>query len=518
MNGHRIALRPRMKRLWLLLSLLLLPLPALAQPPDPPEGAIVTTAQVSGFDLGRLSPGLQQEIAGVAGNPLDRARLNEIAQRIESEQPRYVAAVRVVRTPDTEVRVVFVVANMRDQDRRSNVNARYLIERVEIDGIPETDLDSQLRADLQTLVGKPLGSDDVDEMESRLRNALPNHDVRRRVVRGSRSGEIGLRFVVSKHESARWLHFEPLKSNLVYHSDQGWGAYLDFPIGGRDLRVAPIVAIDNGDDLIEEYSGFGLRVESRKLGTERLGASFEWSTFDQDWRAETLAAIDLDPRIPSAYEQRSTVTPLISFALTQQLSVSGGVSVTELEPLSGVPESQMANAAIFSIRYDDELGRAGASHDVSAAFTVRKAAEALESDFDYTRYSGQAEYTYRWARHTVLVWGMAAGISGNAPLFERFSLGNSRTLRGWNKYDIAPAGGDRMFYTSAEYRYRGLAFFLDSGSVWDDGDDARVRVAAGFGFHPGPFFMTVGFPLNTDDVRAVFTTGLRFGGPGFRKY
>lgn len=507
-----------MKKVWLLLSLLLLPLSALAQPPDPPDGVIVATAQVSGFDLGRLSPGLQQEIAGVAGNPLDRARLHEIAQRIEGEQPRYVAAVRVVRTPDADVRVVFVVANMRDQDRRSNANARYLIEHVEVSGIPETDVDAQLRADLQTLVGKPLGSDDVDQLETRLRDALPDYEVRRRVTRGGRSGEIRLIFAVSKNESARWLHFEPLKSNLVYHSDQGWGAYLDFPIGGRDFRVSPLIAIDNGDDLIEEYSGFGLRVESRRLGSERLGASFEWSTFDQDWRAETLAAIDLNPRIPAAYDDRSTVTPMISFALTQQLSVSGGMSITEVEPLSGVPESQMANAAIFSLRYDDEWRRAGADHGVGAAFTVRKAADALESDFDYTRYFGQAEYSYRWNHHTVLVSGMAAALRGTAPLFERFSLGDSRTLRGWNKYDIAPAGGDRMFYTSAEYQYRGLAFFLDSGSVWDDGDDTRIRVAAGFGFHPGPFFMTVGFPLNTDNVRAVFTTGVRFGGIGFRKY
>ena len=28
-----------------------------------------------------------------------------------------------------------------------------------------------------------------------------------------------------------------------------------------------------------------------------------------------------------------------------------------------------------------------------------------------------------------------------APLFERFSLGNTYTLRGWNKFDVAPLGG-----------------------------------------------------------------------------
>lgn len=504
-----------MKRLTLLLALLLLPLPAHAQQADPPDGAPISSAQVSGFDLGQLSPGLQEEIGRLAGGPLDRARLAELAARIEAEQPRYVAAVRVARDRDDEVRVVFVVAHMRDQDR--NVNARYLIEDVEVRGMPETDLSPDLRAELQTLVGKPLGSDDVEQLEGKLKAALPDHEVARRVVRGSRSGEIRLLFLVNKAESARWLHFEPLKSNVLYHSDQGWGAFLDFPIGGRDLRFTPIFAIDNADDLIEEYSGFGVRVESRKLGTERLGASFEWTSFDQSWRDATLEALNLNRGIPGAYDDRSTITPRVTFAITPQLSVSGGVSITELEPLAG-GGSQMANAAILSVGYEDRWERADVSQAVEATFAVRTAAETLESDFDYTRYFGRADYDYRWARHTVLASAMVGGISGSAPLFERFSLGDSRTLRGWDKYDIAPAGGDRMFHTSLEYRYRSLAFFLDSGSVWDDGFDVRVRLAAGLGIHSGPFFMTVGFPLNTDDVRAVFTTGVHFGGIGIRKY
>ena len=104
---------------------------------------------------------------------------------------------------------------------------------------------------------------------------------------------------------------------------------------------------------------------------------------------------------------------------------------------------------------------------------------------------------------------MAGGITGHAPLFERFTLGDATTLRGWDKYDIAPAGGDRVVYSSLEYRYTGLALFLDIGSVWDANTERRVRVSAGFGFHAGPAFLTVGFPLNTDDLSAVFTMGVR---------
>jgi outer membrane protein assembly factor BamA len=112
---------------------------------------------------------------------------------------------------------------------------------------------------------------------------------------------------------------------------------------------------------------------------------------------------------------------------------------------------------------------------------------------------------------------MAGGITGQAPLFERFTLGDSKTLRGWDKYDIAPAGGDRLLYSSLEYRYTGLALFLDAGSVWDDTNgEKRVRVSTGFGFHAGPVFLVVGFPLNTDDLKAVVTLGLRIPGVGVR--
>ena len=115
---------------------------------------------------------------------------------------------------------------------------------------------------------------------------------------------------------------------------------------------------------------------------------------------------------------------------------------------------------------------------------------------------------------------MFGRINGNAPLFERFTLGDSRTLRGWDKYDISPAGGDRMFHTSLEYRFHDVMLFVDGGSVWNTGADRRIRFSTGAGFTPGPLFFTVGFPINTDEFHAVFTTGFRFGisSTGVRKF
>jgi outer membrane protein assembly factor BamA len=177
----------------------------------------------------------------------------------------------------------------------------------------------------------------------------------------------------------------------------------------------------------------------------------------------------------------------------------------------------MANAAVASIGYDRRWkDGSDAAHHAEARFSVRAGTHNLESDLDYRRYLGQGSYRYNLGRHHVQATGMAGGITGTAPLFERFTLGDSTTLRGWDKYDIAPAGADRMFHSSIEYRYTGLALFLDVGSVWDEGSERQIRVSTGFGLHAGPAFLVVGFPLNTDNLTAVVTLGLRFSGLGVR--
>ena len=498
----------------IVVTLLLVAAPrAHAQETNPPDGAAIKSAQISGIDLSKLSPGLQADIAKLTGSALDRQQLRELAARLEAEQPRYVAAVRVTADPDGGARVVIVVARMRDPEHETNINEKYVVEDVVIRGVRDRDITAEMRADQQALVGKPVDSELAERLATRLRTAFTGYDVERRTGRGSQPGRIRLFFQLTRTERLRLLRFEPQEANAVFHSDQGWGALLPLTIGTRDFHVVPYFAFDVSDDLIEEYSGGGVRFESRKVGTERLGVYFDWSTFDQTWRDQTLVALPAHPNVPALYRNRVSVTPLVKFAITPRLSVAGGVNINELDPLEELSfNSQMANAAIGSVRFNQRWTQSsGMRHDLEAAFTVRAGTDALESDLEYKRYLGQADYLFHKSKHQVFVTSMFGGISGDAPLFERFSLGDSRTLRGWDKYDIAPVGGDRMFYASAEYRYaRLLALFLDSGSVWDTGTEKRVRFSTGFGFTPGPVFFMVGFPLNTDEFRVVFTMGIRF--------
>ena len=510
--------------LFALLVLLLTAVTAAAQETEPPEGAKIAAALVSGFDITKLSPGLQQDIGKLAGTPLNRQLLRELAARLEAEQPRYVAAIRTTQDADGSARVTFVVARIRDQDRDTNINSKYIVDTVEVKGVPDRDISPDLRQDLQTLTGKPLDSDAADRLDQRLKSEFPHHDISRRTSRAKEQGHVNLVYVLTKAEWARWLRFEPIDGNALFHSDQGWGAVLPLTIIASDVMVMPVISWDTADDLIEEYSGFGVRVESRRLGTDRLGFFFEWSTSDPEWREPTLLALALNPQIPGAYGNRMSVTPLLKFAFLPQLSVAGGVGITELEPLADdlpIP-SQMANVAIGSIRYHQQWGRSSKNpvHEAGAALTLRKGTTSLESDFSYDRYVAEGDYVYRWGKQRIAVSGIGGRITGAAPLFERFSLGDSRTLRGWDKYDINPAGGDRMFHTSVEYQVHDVMLFVDAGSVWDTGTEKRVRFSTGAGYTPGPLFMTLGFPINTDEFRAVFTMGFRFGitSTGVKKY
>ena len=118
------------------------------------------------------------------------------------------------------------------------------------------------------------------------------------------------------------------------------------------------------------------------------------------------------------------------------------------------------------------------------------------------------------------------------PLFDRFFLGGSRSVRGFRLRDIAPhdeqdesLGGKTYWNATAEYtfpimdRIRGAIFF-DVGDVYPNafsfspGVDLRssgvnaarksVNAGTGFGFRInspiGPFRLDLGFPIISDSV------------------
>src|SRR5262245_43454965 len=167
--GLLLALDAGMRTLGLLLTLLVTSAQAATdQKPVVPEGTIIVAAQVTGFDIDRLSPGLREEIRKLAGTALSQSTLDALAARIEGERPLHVAAVRSVMDPDGQARVFFVVGRQEMANRDDNINARYTVEQADIRGVPDEELSLALRDDLDALVGQRLDSGAADRFQERI--------------------------------------------------------------------------------------------------------------------------------------------------------------------------------------------------------------------------------------------------------------------------------------------------------------------------------------------------------------
>ncbi len=499
-----------MRTLALLLTLLAAPLAASAQQTTAQPGAIIESVELRGIDPDRLSRALVDDIHGLVGQRLTAAVVTALVNRIETEHPDLVAAVRDTVTSKGTVHVVFLVARIVDDaELATNINARYVVEDVDIEGIDEGRISRGLRDELQALVGRRLDNDEADALAGRLEAEQPDYDVGRRVSRGSDEGRLRVVFRFEFSEDRLWVPPPPDRTQLAFHGDQGWSGGLDIDAGGPRHLVTLGFAWSHQDDLLEQYSAQRLRFVTRMAGSRRVGLSLELARFNNTWDAATLAALEADPAIPAAYGKRVTVEPAVTFALTKHARLTAGLSASTLDSLSEGLPGQSARAATFSAGFDRTwAGGDDRRQRVQARYGVRAGTETLESDLVYRRHFARASYEHRRDDHTVLVHGQLGRLTGDGPLFERFTLGDTATLRGWNKFDLAPAGATRMAHATAEYRFRRFAYFVDAGSLWEPGEPRTLRLATGVGFHGEHAFLTVGFPLNAASSRGVFMIGV----------
>jgi hypothetical protein len=521
-----------MRTLFLLLALVFTSTgPVLAQETLAADGTRISLASVTGIPFEELTPTLRSDISALAGTPLRRERLQEIAQRIEREKPELFAAIRTEMQPDGSVRVSFVVGKISDNpELLANINARYVVESVSVTPKFASAVPKAVMDELQALKGKRLDPEEGERLSKKIADSLTGYgqlDVKPRFERGAQPGQ--LRVIFEVMESGAWLGFSPLREDstpkFVYHAYQGWSTVVDIPITGNDIQFTFGFAIANEDDLLEQYSGVRIRFASRNVGTKRLGAGIELSHYGQSWREATLFAVQADPTIPSAYDGRTTVEPTLTFAFNRHFRMTGGVSVSELETLEPLDplsppdpvelqesgESMMASVGLFGASFDQQWpAGTGRSHELTGSYELRIAAEGLGSDLDYTRHFATADYRFRHGRSSLHAGARFGRSHGSVPLFARFALGDTGTLRGWNKFDISPAGGTRLIYSTLEYRWRCAAVFVDAGSVWDPDTESSMRWSTGFGCHGKNFFMTLGVPLNADDVDVTFMMGVRF--------
>jgi len=280
-------------------------------------------------------------------------------------------------------------------------------------------------------------------------------------------------------------------------------------------------ALTDGDTLAERFSGVKLKYNRLSLANNRVRLAFEFDAFHEQYDHATLAA--LDSGTPSslgagAYRSRLNFEPSATFVLAKPLTLTVGLSFEKLEPQLSAARSDSANAVINTLRYHQRWEASDATNkELDAGYSLRAATKMLGTDLAYTRHAVNVRYDYRHDHQSVEVALVAGAIFGQAPLFERFILGNSSTLRGWNKYDIDPLGGNRAVHGSVTYGYHIMRVFYDAGAVWDHGTTPQPRHSTGIGvssglglFQEGAFLLAVAFPIRQGHTDPVFIAGINF--------
>ncbi len=393
-----------------------------------------------------------------------------------------------------------VLAHAQD-DSEANVNERYTVESVDINGYDQASLSRSVRQQVHALVGQKFSQKRMDEVSRLINKALPGRSISVRITRGQTPEHIRIAIDIRNHEQ----QFDLAAPTALYNSTNGWTGEIDATVQSHSNYVT-LGLLSDGDSLAERFTGLRARYENRQIADGRVRLAVGFCDFHEDWDPATQAAAG---EADALYRARQDVEPVATFELTRSLKFSAGFSFERLQPQVSAAHSEASNAVITTLRYDRLLEGAGTSeHRVEAGYSLRAATNSLASDFDYTRHSFYIGYTLWHGAHRISARLSSGFIHGTAPLFERFVLGTSTTLRGWNKYDLAPLGGNRVVHNSVEYRYRFIEAFYDTGAVWNSGERVVVRHSVGGGVRLGDLALLLAFPLRNGHPEPVFIAGL----------
>ena len=396
-----------------------------------------------------------------------------------------------------------------NQDEDCNVNSRYTVESVHVTERFVPRINGDLKQELDAVVGHKLDHSLLDRLASRMRRDLRVERVAVRVRRGDTPEHVTVEFEVQNGRR----DFDVAIPKIAYTSRQGFsgsGGVTTF-IGKTAVNFG---LVTDGDELVERFSGLRASVERSSVMTRRLRLRFEFDSYRDQWNSSTLSALPADSTVPGVYRTRLNFEPTATLVIAPPLTWAFGVSFEQLGMQFPAARTESANSVESTLRFREGWeGGAFSRQTLDAGYTLRAATRTFSSDYVYVRHSTHARYEVAIGRNDLSIDFAAGGITGRAPLFERFVLGNASTLRGWNKFDLDPLGGDRVVHGSVDYRYRIFTVFYDTGVVWNGSTSSGVKQGAGCGFRADGkegFLLAVAFPLRSGHVDPVLIAGFNF--------
>jgi hypothetical protein len=398
-----------------------------------------------------------------------------------------------------------------EDDIATNINSRYTIEKVSISGWRNSLISSPLRTELDQVVGEKLDQSRLEKLAARMKKELHVSDVAVKVTKGTAPEHVLVTFEVRSKEQ----RFDLNVAKFLYDAEQGWSgeATATTRIGGNAFTLG---VVSDGDALLERFAGLKVRYQRDELGTKRLGFRFEFDTFHDEWNRATLLAVSASGEgsavEPVIYRDRQVFTPEARLFLAEPVELDFGVRFARYRPSTPGANTESSNAVVSTLRYHQRWGsEADIQHqELEGSYSFDEATRVFQSDPVYTRHMARARYKFRRSHNSVQVGFMAGRIFGQSPLFDRFVLGDSSTLRGWNKFDLDPLGGSRMVHGSIDYVYRFFQVFYDTGAVWDRPQDREQKQSLGTGLRKDNFQLAVAFPLRAGRADPMFFAGMNF--------
>ncbi|HUQ91856.1 MAG TPA: BamA/TamA family outer membrane protein [Bryobacteraceae bacterium] len=396
-----------------------------------------------------------------------------------------------------------------NQEPALNVNSRYTVESIELSARAESKLSGSVKTEIRKLIGEKFNQEMVDRVVQRIRRELRGYRVVQTIAKGSKPENI--RVILDVMRSKR--DGEVILPRLVYNSKENFSFGADAAWQSDGHRFSFGILSDN-DQRIERYSGIrgGYR---REAADGKFRGGFVVESWRSQWNSATLTALSNHPEVPGIYRTRLNVQPEMSLEVLRGVTVGAGVSVQRFQTQFPAARNENSHAVITSLRLGHGWEQSNSGrHLVEAGYALRAATRALGSDFAYARHAFDARYRYHIGNDTVMAAFVGGYLSGRAPLFDRFLLGNSVTLRGYNKYDVAPVGGSRMVHGSLDYRHSWARVVYDTGVIYDRSGEQKVRhsLAAGFttGHRGDSLSLLIAFPLKEGRMEPIFILGMNF--------
>ncbi|HEV8040451.1 MAG TPA: BamA/TamA family outer membrane protein [Bryobacteraceae bacterium] len=405
----------------------------------------------------------------------------------------------------------------QEQATDLNINSRYTVESVDLNNQHHYRLSTSILNEMHRLIGARLNDDAVKRLAGKIRGELRAHEVTFKLLRGGNPNSIKVLFEVETAQS----NFDLSIPKFAYNSREGGTG-----VGQATARIGEnafsLAGLSDGDSLAERYTGIQAKYERLSLGSDRVSMGFEFDAYHEQYTGATLSAlasgVDASSLGAGAYRSRLNFEPSATFVLAAPLTLTIGFSFEQLQPQLSAAPSESANALITTLRYHQRwIDSDDTNQELDAGYYLRAATRSLGSDLAYTRHAVNVRYALVHDHQTIEIALVAGLIYGRAPLFERFVLGDNTTLRGWDKYDIDPLGGNRMVHGSVTYGYRIVRVFYDTGAVWDQGTTPEARHSVGVGvssglglFQKGAVLLAVAFPIRQGRAEPVFIAGMNF--------